>query len=171
MTKHSNERVEELDELDMIARTAARQSGHSHVIAQLPALSSNGRVCYSCVLGHVDSFLVTSALTSSAEKKFSVQLSNTHGNDTVGLHHPREPQIKAVRLLIRPWSQRRNRYILGLAVTNEAKSWFFPRRGTKSNHHHACVAKPGESSEKCWHGLSNSYLWNGPIAKPKTQHS
>ena len=38
MTKLSNERVEE------VARTAARQSGHSHVIAQLPALSSNGRV-------------------------------------------------------------------------------------------------------------------------------
>ena len=44
VTKLSNERVEELDELDRVARTAARQSGHSHVIAQLPAFSSNGRV-------------------------------------------------------------------------------------------------------------------------------
>ena len=44
MTKLSIERVEELDELDRVARTAARQSGHSHAIAQLPALSSNGRV-------------------------------------------------------------------------------------------------------------------------------
>ena len=44
VTKLSNERVEELDELDRVARTAARQSGHSHVIAQLPALSRNGRV-------------------------------------------------------------------------------------------------------------------------------
>ena len=44
VTKLSNERVEELDELDRVARTAARQSGHSHVIAQLPALSSNTRV-------------------------------------------------------------------------------------------------------------------------------
>ena len=41
VTKLSNERV---DELDRVARTAAKQSGHSHVIAQLPALSSNGRV-------------------------------------------------------------------------------------------------------------------------------
>ena len=79
MTKLSNERVEELDELDRVARTAARQSGHSHVIAQLPALSSNGRVvgrltgdkCHSCVFRHVDSFLVTSALTS-LEKKADV---------------------------------------------------------------------------------------------------
>ena len=44
MTKLSNERVEELDELERIARTAARQSGHSHVIAKLPALSSTGSV-------------------------------------------------------------------------------------------------------------------------------
>ena len=44
VTKLSNERVEELDELDRVARTSARQSGHSHEIAQLPALSSNGRV-------------------------------------------------------------------------------------------------------------------------------
>ena len=44
VTKLSNRHVEELDELDRIARTAARQSGHSHAIAQLPALSSNGRV-------------------------------------------------------------------------------------------------------------------------------
>ena len=44
VTKLSNERVEELDELDRVARTAARQCGHSLVIAQLPALSSNGRV-------------------------------------------------------------------------------------------------------------------------------
>ena len=44
MTKLSNERVEELDELNRVARTAARQSGHSNVIAQLPASSSNGRV-------------------------------------------------------------------------------------------------------------------------------
>ena len=44
VTKLSIERVEELDELDRVARTAARQSGHSHAIAQLPALSSNGRV-------------------------------------------------------------------------------------------------------------------------------
>ena len=43
-TKLFNERVEELDELDWVARTAARKSGQSHVIAQLPALSSNGRV-------------------------------------------------------------------------------------------------------------------------------
>ena len=35
--------VEELDELDRVARTAARQSGRSHVIAHLSALSSNGR--------------------------------------------------------------------------------------------------------------------------------
>ena len=44
MTKLSNERVEKPDELERVARTAVRQSGHSHVIAQLPALSSNGRV-------------------------------------------------------------------------------------------------------------------------------
>ena len=44
VTKLCNERVEELDELGRDARTAARQSGHSHVIAQLPAVSSNGRV-------------------------------------------------------------------------------------------------------------------------------
>ena len=49
VTKLSNERVEELDELDRNARTAARQRGHSHVIAQLPALSSNGRL-----VGRVD---------------------------------------------------------------------------------------------------------------------
>ena len=42
--KLSNERVEELDELDRVARTGARQSGRSHVFTQLPALSSNGRV-------------------------------------------------------------------------------------------------------------------------------
>ena len=42
--KLSQERVEELDELHRVARTSARQSGHSHVIAQLPALSSSGRV-------------------------------------------------------------------------------------------------------------------------------
>ena len=40
MTKLSNERVEEVAR----TRTAAKQSVHSHVIAQLPALSSNGRV-------------------------------------------------------------------------------------------------------------------------------
>ena len=44
LTKISNEREEELDELDRFALSAARISGHSHVIAQLPVLSSNGRV-------------------------------------------------------------------------------------------------------------------------------
>ena len=39
--KLSKERVEELDELDRVARTFARQSGHSH---QVPALSLSGRV-------------------------------------------------------------------------------------------------------------------------------
>ena len=53
---------------------------------------------------------------------FSVQLSDALGNDTVGLHHSREPQIQEVRLFIRPWNQRRNRYISGLTVTNETKS-------------------------------------------------
>ena len=42
--KLSLERVVELDEPDRVARTSARESGHSHVIAQLPALSSSGRV-------------------------------------------------------------------------------------------------------------------------------
>ena len=44
VTKLSNERVEELDELHRVARTSARQSGHSYVIAQLSVLSSSGRV-------------------------------------------------------------------------------------------------------------------------------
>ena len=44
VTKLSTELVEKLDELDSVARSAARQSGHSHVIAQLPTSSSNGRV-------------------------------------------------------------------------------------------------------------------------------
>ena len=44
VTKLSNERFEELDDLDRVARTAARQSGHAHVIAKLPALSCSGRV-------------------------------------------------------------------------------------------------------------------------------
>ena len=38
VTKLSNERVGEFNELDRVARTSARKSGHSHVIAQLPAL-------------------------------------------------------------------------------------------------------------------------------------
>ena len=42
--KLSNERVEELDDVDRVARTAARHSGHSHVIAKLPGLSCSGRV-------------------------------------------------------------------------------------------------------------------------------
>ena len=37
-------RVVELDELDRVARTSARQSEHSHFITQLPASSSSGRV-------------------------------------------------------------------------------------------------------------------------------
>ena len=44
VTRLYNERVEELDELDRVARTAARRGGHSHVIAKLPALSFSGRV-------------------------------------------------------------------------------------------------------------------------------
>ena len=41
--KLSVERVVELDALDGVARTSARQGGHSHVIAQLPTLSGSGR--------------------------------------------------------------------------------------------------------------------------------
>ena len=84
MTKLSNERVEELDELDTVARTAARQSGHSHVIAQLPAMSSIGRVVgrLTCLVStrHMESFLLTSALTSSAKKK------SAFFGCTLGLH-------------------------------------------------------------------------------------
>ena len=57
--KLSLERVVELGELDRVARTCARQRGHSHVIAQMTALSSSGRVVGRLTCGDVLSRLLS----------------------------------------------------------------------------------------------------------------
>ena len=82
VTKLSNERVEELDEMDRVARTSARQSGHfcetkwALACACTAACLEFERTCswkvdllsvtHACLI-RVESFLVTS-LTSSAKK-------------------------------------------------------------------------------------------------------
>ena len=100
---------------------------------------------------------------------FSVQLSNTLGNDTVGLHHPREPQIQEVRLLLRPWNQRRNRYIPGLTVTNEAKSWFlvvWQQRPTTITH-----ASQNPANHRSSVDMGSRTLTSGTVLLQNWKHS